>query len=350
MKIAVRILIVVILLTIAMVAFGLPLIRNAYAAYTATDTSSMSAAESVAATPTAAPATATVTSTARVVVLPTVTSTVIPTATTAPAVDLGSRLCDAEIVTNLTDQTKVPFIVVPAGYGLVISADPAVITVGGDSNVVRSQYGMLVGIRNLSSAPVKVTVTVGWNPNNGRFNTYPCQFLAAAVLDQAIVKQAAEKKPFFGVYDWDGKNLVVVDLTQTPTSVATVSATATPIVAEPTKAPATEAVAACSDIGADWATLAGAPLTVPVGCEVWISSDPAVITVDGIATTYQTRFTFVVTGEAKPVQISVQISDLTKTHYHLGLIGAVDISERDGAPANQWLRGGKFEDRPEVVR
>ncbi|MFH1295590.1 MAG: hypothetical protein ABIH84_03355 [bacterium] len=108
--------------------------------------------------------------------------------------------------------------------------------------------------------------------------------------------------------------------------------------------------APCADEGNVWAALGGKPLTVPVGCEVWISSDPATISVNGTTATYDTRFTFVVTGESRPTEINVSISDPTKTHYHMGVIGGVDVSNRDGAPKNVWLRGGGIVDRPEIVR
>lgn len=138
-----------------------------------------------------------------------------------------------------------------------------------------------------------------------------------------------------------------------PVSVAPVaSVPSTNVAVQPAPAiSAPSAPAACVDKGDRWSGLGGKNLIVPVGCEVWISSDPATLTVNGASVKYDSRFTFVVTGEKNPTEIAVAgPHGPENTHYSIGSVGKVDISIRDGAPINTWLRGGKIVDRPETVR
>lgn len=136
----------------------------------------------------------------------------------------------------------------------------------------------------------------------------------------------------------------VAPVTQTlvvPTATNPISTTAT------SASGASPATTACADTGATWDKLQGKPLTVPANCEVWISSDPASFEVNGVKGESQTRWTLVATG---PVTVTVSIPDQTHTHYHMGVVGSVDINNRDGAPNALIFKDGKFQPRPEKVR
>ncbi len=231
------------------------------------------------------------------------------------ATDLGARLCDADI-TTIDDPKKAPAIVVAPGEGLVISMDPGRVTAG-DTEVVSSGSGILLGFTNDTKEPVTVTVTTGWNAPNGRWNTYICRFDGKAIAEQSEIKQDAEKKPVY-------KLVVMSDLIPVVTS-------ATPA---PNAKPASKPATVNCDSSGHWK----GKLTVPAGCTLWVSSDAGGGTIDDTKYSYTEGYTLKVSG---PAVVDITTPEAGKINHWMAPTATM-TADKDGKNINvKWDAASK---------
>lgn len=272
-----------------------------------------------------------------VIVTKTITITVEALPGLAPVAD--GELCDGALIGNLSNQNGTPGLSLPSGYGLVISMDAGKVSLNGKT-LIEKPSGMLLAIHNGGDTNAEIKIETDWNIENARWNIHACVWNidAEQVFERAAQWQgkpgssSGEHKPVFRtwVLSKDG----IQDTTAAPV----------PVAEETTEVPK----ATCVDKSDRWASLNGKPLDVPEGCVVWVSSDPATFKVNDIAGKSDTRYTLVVYG---PALIQVTIVDANMASFHLGEVGVVDVSNRDGAPLNFWWKPGwtELKPRPEVV-
>jgi hypothetical protein len=272
-----------------------------------------------------------------VIVTKTITITVEALPGLAPVAD--GELCDGALIGNLSNQNGTPGLSLPSGYGLVISMDAGKVSLNGKT-LIEKPSGMLLAIHNGGDTNAEIKIETDWNVENARWNIHACVWNidAEQVFERAAQWQgkpgssSGEHKPVFRTWVLDG-----IQVTS-----ATVAGEASPASEKTTpKSP-------CVDKSGRWASLDGKPLDVPVGCVVWISSDPATFKVNDVAGKSDTRYTLVAYG---PVQVQITIADANMASFHLGEVGIVDVSNRDGAPLNFWWKPGwtELKPRPEVV-